>query len=614
MNISTRLSPASTIIRQPVDLDIEIRCAANLPVGTPIEFQFPNSWSLISGPSFTRDFQTADPTHPHFIEVVCPTHPQTRFDLAITPRHLNHPQGMVRHGRLITATLAGAPLPADTPIRIRYAHTVAPYVAETESLWLRIAGVIPPDLPRLVVQPGPHALFRLLAPATAQPGQSFPVRIVSLDLCDNLSSTAFTGDPLIGPDGSPASPPLTFTGGTTVDVQLSQPGVFRFAYRGVLSNAIRVETNAPRWFWGDLHIHTRLSHDAQGADPYRYARDVSGLDFAAVADHWESLGPEGYRQAVEWSRAAHAPGSFVTLPADERNPPELQGHHNVYFDDEARLLKQAALANPSSPPTNPPPHSIAHLRGLDPRQTIVIPHHTGIRFGNLTQTSGTSCAIDWSAADDGGLRPVMEIYSHHGQSESYAPEHLLAYEWNRLRNPERRANTSMPGPYYAQDYWMQGHRIGVIGSSDEHSGQGGRRHGGVAVVRADSLTRPALFEALRQRRCYATTGERIGVEFSIDGHEMGEAFTAPSGLTLRGRLRIFGTAPLLRVDLLRFRPRRDSAFIPILSVFPSGSALDYAVDWTDAFETSALYYARAVQEPLDWPGMAWTSPIWVDLA
>ncbi|MHC4718382.1 MAG: hypothetical protein ACYS5V_15525 [Planctomycetota bacterium] len=26
-----------------------------------------------------------------------------------------------------------------------------------------------------------------------------------------------------------------------------------------------------------------------------------------------------------------------------------------------------------------------------------------------------------------------------------------------------------------------------------------------------------------------------------------------------------------------------------------------------------MYYARAVQQPLEWPAMAWTSPIWVDL-
>jgi len=26
-----------------------------------------------------------------------------------------------------------------------------------------------------------------------------------------------------------------------------------------------------------------------------------------------------------------------------------------------------------------------------------------------------------------------------------------------------------------------------------------------------------------------------------------------------------------------------------------------------------MYYARVTQEPLDWPAMAWSSPIWIDV-
>ncbi|XOF34132.1 MAG: DUF3604 domain-containing protein [Candidatus Electrothrix sp. YB6] len=207
----------------------------------------------------------------------------------------------------------------------------------------------------------------------------------------------------------------------------------------------------------------------------------------------------------------------------------------------------------------------------------------------------------------------MEIYSHHGQSEAYNPQHMLAYEWNRMRNPERRANTSVPGPFYAQNYWMQGKRIGVIASSDEHSGQAGRRHGGIAAVFAGNLTRKGIFQALRQRRCYATTGERILLEFMVDDCSMGECGQKEKGDEAEIRLNVWGTDTLLRIEILRYRFGTDTSFIPIVSFFPRPESMDADITHRDIIETASVYYARVVQEPLAWPGMAWTSPIWIDV-
>jgi hypothetical protein len=207
----------------------------------------------------------------------------------------------------------------------------------------------------------------------------------------------------------------------------------------------------------------------------------------------------------------------------------------------------------------------------------------------------------------------MEIYSHHGQSEFYCPSHLLAYECNRMRNPERRANTSVPGPYYAQDYWMKGKRIGVIASSDEHSGQGGRRHGGIAAVFAGDLTRKGIFKAIRDRRCYATTGERILVDFTVDELPMGSVGRRQSGTEVDICLNVWGTDKLLRVDILRHRFGIDKGFIPIVSMLPRPESMDASISCRDKIETRCMYYARVTQEPLAWPGMAWTSPVWIDV-
>ncbi len=531
------------------------------------------------------------------------------FNLTIEQRHLNCPEGRVRHGRLVTAKLTNGTVSAGTPIHLHYNNTFAPYVSEEEHVWIRVNGQAPETDPILNVLPGPHDQFRVIAPSCAKPAERLDVLIVSLDRFENASNTPFHNECLTLADGTVMAEHLNVSGSLRVPVQIEKPGIYRFQFQDTVSNAVKVDTTASGPYWGDTHIHTKLSHDAQGTDPYVYARDVSGLDFAAVADHWDSLGPEGYRILAQWAKDANDPGSFVTLLADERNPTELMGHHNLYFRDTAAMERYAATTAEREGIT---PDSLVVLEDADAAHVMLIPHHTGIGFGALPQNK-IGCAIDWDATDDKGLRPVMEIYSHHGQSEVYNPQHLLAYEWNRMRNPERRSNTSVPGPYYAQDYWMAGKRIGVIGSSDEHSGQGGRRHGGIAAVFADELTRDGIFNALWNRRCYATTGERILLDFTVEDIPMGACGRKERGENVTITLNAWGTDLLLRVEILRYRFGIDSSFTPIASDPPRPESMDASITIEDTIETSCMYYARVTQEPLTWPAMAWSSPIWIDV-
>jgi len=67
---------------------------------------------------------------------------------------------------------------------------------------------------------------------------------------------------------------------------------------------------------------------------------------------------------------------------------------------------------------------------------------------------------------------------------------------------------------------------------------GGEHEGvGVTGVYATDLTREAIFEALRERRTYGTTGDRIIVDWRLDGHPMGSRPRAVDGLLPVARLR-----------------------------------------------------------------------------
>jgi hypothetical protein len=76
-----------------------------------------------------------------------------------------------------------------------------------------------------------------------------------------------------------------------------------------------------------------------------------------------------------------------------------------------------------------------------------------------------------------------------------------------------------------QDALEQGYRVGIVANSDGHKGRHGASHpgaslfgayGGLTCLLAKELTRASLFEALRRRHHYATTGCRMLLDVRAD--------------------------------------------------------------------------------------------------
>jgi len=68
---------------------------------------------------------------------------------------------------------------------------------------------------------------------------------------------------------------------------------------------------------------------------------------------------------------------------------------------------------------------------------------------------------------------------------------------------------------------QQGHVFGITGNTDHHSAYPGSYSHGRTGLWAESLTREAIWEALLARRTYALTGDRIALQFAINGSPMG---------------------------------------------------------------------------------------------
>jgi hypothetical protein len=65
--------------------------------------------------------------------------------------------------------------------------------------------------------------------------------------------------------------------------------------------------------------------------------------------------------------------------------------------------------------------------------------------------------------------------------------------------------------------------LGAIASTDDHFGYPGAYREGLVAALAPELTREAIYDALKNRRTYGVTGDRIELDFRLNGHVMGES-------------------------------------------------------------------------------------------
>ena len=168
---------------------------------------------------------------------------------------------------------------------------------------------------------------------------------------------------------------------------------------------------------------------------------------------------------------------------------------------------------------------------LRTKEAIAIPHHTAYKPGFRGK--------DWNVFDP-TISPIMEIFSCHGSSESiFSP---VPMEQNPSMGPRTSGGTLV-------DALDSGHKMGVIGSNDQHGLAGGWGKG-VAAIIAEDLTRESLWESILQRRTYASTGERIKMGFKINGKMMGSTLKISDKETLNAEVSLDCPQALDRVDLI----------------------------------------------------------------
>lgn len=277
-------------------------------------------------------------------------------------------------------------------------------------------------------------------------------------------------------------------------------------------------------YFGDIHNHNACGY---GKGSLLRAIDVARnhLDFFAFTGHsnWHDMeAMEGGREQhwhkgfakldQEWPEVqrliaeANDDGKFVAFLGFEWHSNAYGDHCVIFPDDYGDRIK---------------PDHIEELRQFcREHDALMIPHHLAYPTGRR--------GVNWEVFEP-SCSPIVEVFSEHGNSED---DRGLYPFFNHSFGGRMTANTIR----HALD---RGLRFGVYASSDSHSGFPGAYGEGVTGLIADDLSRKSVFEAIRARRVYGLTGDRIEISFSANGLPMGADLPSEREIdieyTVRGR-------------------------------------------------------------------------------
>ncbi|MFW5996818.1 MAG: DUF3604 domain-containing protein [Lentisphaeria bacterium] len=342
-------------------------------------------------------------------------------------------------------------------------------------------------------------------------------------------------------------------------------------------------------FWADTHCHSNFSPDAEGEldEIVNFAKNTAGLDAITVIDNdyypHKALTPSEWRAQQDLAEHFTKDGHFVYMPGYEYTyhrsdlNPDFNHRCVIYPRKGGRLLRRI------DPEANTDSNMLTQLCKTD---GMAYPHHCSFKLIDQRKEWNVEVCSSW--------RVCIE-----------ETDFII----NQLK---------------------AGWKFGFIGSSDTHRGVpglGGARTG----LFARELTPEALFEAYKQRRCIATQGFNIAVDFRVNDNFIGDCGMSSAVPWIKTQIRapreldyievirdgqvVYWEAPRGTEYELMYRDNTCPAgehfyFLKVKLIGDPAFNVDTRLptDFLKPFTQASRYphnLARA-QGPF-----AWTSPIWI---
>jgi hypothetical protein len=405
------------------------------------------------------------------------------------------------------------------------------------------------------IVPGPPESLSLMGPRLARPGTTFNLRVSAHDrwgnACTDLGGVV---DVVAERDGREVHRmaielPARGWASTSVKDLPREPGELKV--RATLRDAAGVSAGVhyvtldqrspcPRILYADLHVH---SHDTVGTNsPHyntAYARDIAGLDVTAYTANDFQISDANWELGLQALRELHRDGEFVCYPVQEWcGSSTAGGDHNVVFLGEAK---------PGFPYNAKGEHNRTFTWNEDMKGT-------GVELGRWPIEQLWLAYID---------DPENHLIMPHVGGRRYIPD------WHHPQLERLIEITSAWGHFgwLYQDVIERGYKLGASASGDEHRGRPGGglpgtqvfgTKGGITGVIADELDRRSVARALRARRTFAASGERIAGLARCGPHLQGDEFRHSGTATIEYRfLGLQGWDELMAFDHTGLIWRRD---------------------------------------------------------
>jgi hypothetical protein len=157
---------------------------------------------------------------------------------------------------------------------------------------------------------------------------------------------------------------------------------------------------------------------------------------------------------------------------------------------------------------------------------------------------------------------------------------------------------------FVQDILASGGKLGFIASSNEYylAWINQAYKPGLAAVISNKLERQSIYNSIKERSTYATTGVKIGLRFTCNDLPMGSVIKTAGAPQFF--YEVLGTYLIKCVELIKF----DGKYSVLSTNTPLGDTA--SLNFRDnTFRQKAFYYVRVTQED---GNMAWSSPVWVE--
>lgn len=293
-----------------------------------------------------------------------------------------------------------------------------------------------------------------------------------------------------------------------------------------------------KMYWGDLHNHCNLTY---GHGDMRSAFEAAKgqLDFVSVTPHamwpdipgkndprlgwvidyhtgaFKRLREGGWDKYVAMTKEYNKEGEFLTFLGYECHSMAHGDHVALNYDLDAPLVECTSV-----------PDLKNKLKG---KKVMVTPHHMGYQEGFR--------GYNWDFFTEGEQTPFVEMYSRHGLAESDQGD----YNYLHDMGPRQWEGSIQYG-------LNQGHKFGIMGSTDQHAGYPGSYGDGRVGVLASSLSRDNIWEALKNRRVCCATGDKIKIDFRLNDAYMGDVV---KGNSRRIYVNVEGESCIDYVDIVK---------------------------------------------------------------